>query len=93
MNRKVEHEDSVEYFIDEPTEKAAYVTSAIALAFKEANIKPEEVMPVLGEAIIQLLTHIANLSGYEPLSLIKSFGEGIVTAEIEFMEHDSNQRS
>lgn len=93
MNTKVEHKDSVEYFIDKPTEKAAFVTKAIVDAFMKAKVDPEEVMPVLGEAIIQLLTHIANLSGYEPLSMIKSFGEGIVTAEIEFREHDSNQRS
>ena len=91
MNTKVEHEDSVEYTITEPTQKATYVTSAIVLAFKEANVEPEEVMPVLGEAIIQLLTHIANLSGYEPLSMIKSFGEGIMTAEIEFEKHGNNQ--
>lgn len=93
MNTKIEHEDSVEYRINEPTLKAAIVTDSILEAFKSAGVDAEEVLPVLGEAVIRLLSSIANLSGYEPLSLIKSFGEGIVTAEIEFMEHDSNQRS
>ena len=93
MNTKIEHEDSVEYRINEPTVKAAFVTKAIVDAFMKAKVESEEVMPVLGEAIIHLLTHIANLSGYEPVSMIKSFGKGIVTAEIEFREHDSNQRS
>lgn len=88
MNERIEHKDSVEYIINEPTEKAAFVAACIAEGFKAAHVEPEETMPVLGEAIIQLLTHIADLCGYEPLSMIKSFGQGIVTAEIEFREYE-----
>ena len=90
MNTKVEHEDSVEYNITEPTEKAAFVAACIAEGFKAAHVEPEETMPVLGEAIIQLLTHIADLCGYEPLSMIKSFGKGIYEAEVEFKKHGNN---
>lgn len=86
MNKKVINGDSVTYVIEEPTEKAQAVAGAILDAMERTKVHPAEVMPVLGEAVIEFLHAFADTVGYEPLSVIKSFGEGIYTAELECHE-------
>jgi hypothetical protein len=84
MNTKHETDKGVTYQINEPTVKAQFVVNYILKAFKDADVKPEEVLPVLGEAVIRLLTSVAEVSGYEPIEMVKVFGEGIYTAELEY---------
>ena len=86
MNKKVKTEDVETYIIEEPTEKSQVLLRAITDGIVQAGVQSDEVLPVLGEAVIRFLTCVAEVSGIEPLSLIKSFGEGIYTAELEFHE-------
>jgi hypothetical protein len=69
--------------IDGPTEKAAIVRDAIFYAMKEMNVNGDEVLPVLGEAVVEFLIAIARACDENELELIRCFGEGIVTAEVE----------
>ena len=69
--------------IDGPTEKAAIVRDAIIYAMQEMKVESEEVLPVLGEAVIEFLIVIAKACDEDELELIKDFGEGIVTAQVE----------
>ena len=76
-------EEGMDCHIDGPTEKAAIVRDAIIYAMKEMNVDDDEVLPVLGEAVIEFLIVIAKVCDEDELELIKCFGEGIVTAEVE----------
>ena len=69
--------------IDGPTEKAAIVRDAIIYAMKEMKVNGDEVLPVLGEAVVEFLIVIAKACDEDELELIRCFGEGIVTAEVE----------
>jgi hypothetical protein len=69
--------------IDGPTEKAAIVRDAIIYAMTEMKVNGDEVLPVLGEAVIEFLIVIAKACDEDELELIKDFGEGIVTAQVE----------
>ena len=75
--------EGMDCHIDGPTEKAAIVRDAIIYAMKETNVDGDEVLPVLGEAVIEFLIVIAKACDEDELELIKCFGEGIVTAEVE----------
>ena len=75
--------EGMECHIDGPTEKAAIVRDAIFYAMKEMNVNGDEVLPVLGEAVVEFLIAIAKACDENELELIKCFGEGIVTAEVE----------
>jgi hypothetical protein len=69
--------------IDGPTEKAAIVRDAIIYAMQEMKVESDEVLPVLGEAVIEFLIVIAKACDEDEMELIKDFGEGIVTAQVE----------
>ena len=76
-------EEGMDCHIDGPTEKAAIVRDAIIYAMKEMKVNGDEVFPVLGEAVIEFLIVIAKACDEDEQELIKCFGEGIVTAEVE----------
>lgn len=82
----IENEGSKTYVIEEPTDKATVVMEAIMDSMRSAGVEPEETMPVLGEAVIRFLYCVAEVAGYEPLEIVKAFGEGIATAELEYKE-------
>lgn len=84
MNKKIEKEDGVTYVINKPTVKADIVYGGLMDAMQRAGVQPDEVMPVLGEVMVHLLSGVAEFMGYEPMSMIRSFGNGIATCEIEF---------
>ena len=75
--------EGMECHIDGPTEKAAIVRDAIIYAMQKMKVNGDEVLPVLGEAVIEFLIVIAKACDEDELELIKSFGEGIVTAQVE----------
>ena len=75
--------EGMECHIDGPTEKAAIVRDAIIYAMQEMKVESDEVLPVLGEAVIEFLIVIAKACDEDELELIKCFGEGIVTAQVE----------
>lgn len=75
--------EGMECHIDGPTEKAAIVRDAIIYAMQEMKVESDEVLPVLGEAVIEFLIVIAKACDEDELELIKDFGEGIVTAQVE----------
>lgn len=79
----IKTENGIECQINEPTAKAVAVRDAIIDTMKKENVQPEEVLPVLGEAVIEFLVIMAGVTGVDEISLIKCFGEGIVTAQIE----------
>lgn len=68
----------------EPSEKAMAVRDAIIDACIEQNVYPEEIYPVLGEAIVSLLASTAQILGYDEESYVHNFGEGLVTCKLEF---------
>ena len=76
-------EEGMDCHIDGPTEKAAIVRDAIIYAMTEMNVKGDEVLPVLGEAVVEFLIVIAKACDEDEMELIRCFGEGIVTAEVE----------
>ena len=76
-------EEGMDCHIDGPTEKAAIVRDAIIYAMTDMKVNGDEVLPVLGEAVIEFLIVIAKACDEDELELIKCFGEGIVTAEVE----------
>lgn len=75
--------EGMDCHIDGPTEKAAIVRDAIIYAMTEMKVNGDEVLPVLGEAVIEFLIVIAKACDEDELELIKDFGEGIVTAQVE----------
>jgi hypothetical protein len=75
--------EGMDCHIDGPTEKAAIVRDAIFYAMKEMDVNGDEVLPVLGEAVVEFLIVIAKACDEDELELIRCFGEGIMTAEVE----------
>ena len=76
-------EEGMDCHIDGPTEKAAIVRDVIIYAMKEMKVNGDEVLPVLGEAVVEFLIVIAKACDEDEMELIKCFGEGIVTTEVE----------
>ena len=88
MNTKYETEEGVTYSVTEPTEKAEALMKSIGITMETYCVQPDEVLPVLGEAVIRFLTVMANVIECDPLELVKSFGEGIYKAELEFYKNE-----
>ena len=78
--------DETIYEATEPSEKAMAVRDAIIDACSEQYISPEEIYPILGEAIVHLLICCAQTLGYDEVSYVHSFGEGLATCDLEFKE-------
>ena len=70
----------------DPSEKAMAVRQAIIDACSEQNVSPAEIFPVLGEAVIRVLTSCAGVLGFDEVSYVHSFGKGLATCELEFKE-------
>lgn len=86
---KIEYdEQGMTCHIVEPTEKAAQVKDAIIRSMRLADVKAEEVLPVLGEAVIEFLEVVANAVGADPVELVHCFGDGIYNAQMEIVKHD-----
>ena len=75
--------DETIYEATEPSEKAMAVRDAIIDACIEQNVYPEDIYPVLGEAIICLLVFTAQVLGYDEESYVHNFGEGLATCEVK----------
>lgn len=71
------------YTAEKPTDKAVSVVKALIDAMVESGVDPEEVLPVLGEAVIRFLVPMAETMGYGRKEIVKVFGDGLATAEIE----------
>ena len=76
-------DDGMTCHIDGETAKAAAVRDAIIRAMRDTGVDGDEVLPVLGEAVIEFLIVIAKACNEDELELIRSFGEGIYTAQVE----------
>ena len=74
------------YEVTEPSEKAMAVRQAIIDACSEQNVSPAEIFPVLGEAVIRVLTSCAEVLGFDEVSYVHGFGDGLATCELEFKE-------
>ena len=75
--------DGMTCHIDGETAKAAAVRDAIIRTMRDTGVDGDEVLPVLGEAVIEFLIVIAKACNEDELELIRSFGEGIYTAQVE----------
>ena len=71
------------YTVEKPTDKAVVVVKALVDAMVESGVEFEEVLPVLGEAVIRFLVPMAETMGYGRKEIVKVFGEGLATAEID----------
>lgn len=87
----VKTEEGISYEINEPTAKAEAVKDAIIAVMTKENVQPEEVLPVLGEAVIEFLVIMAKVTEVDELSLIKCFGEGIYTAQVELKNSEDDE--
>ena len=56
---------------------------AILDCMSKQNVAPQDVLTVLGGGCIRFLVPIADLFGYGEKEIVKAFGEGLLTAEIE----------
>ena len=72
----------------EPSAKAMAVRDAIIDACIEQNVYPEEIYPVLGEAIVSLLAFTAQVLGYDEESYLHNFGEGLATCKLKEQEDE-----
>lgn len=77
-------DEGVEVNVSTPTEKGAAVRDAIINACKEHGVAPSEIFPVLGEAIIRILVISAQVLGYDEVSYVHNFGDGLANCELEF---------
>lgn len=84
-------EEGIAYEINEPTAKAEAVKDAIIAAMTKENVQPEEVLPVLGEAVIEFLVLMAKVTDVDELSLIKCFGNAIYTAQVELKNSENDE--
>ena len=90
--KKKELADGVEYTINEPSEKALIISDALCDVCKKVELHPDEIFPILGEAIIRTLIPVADTLGYDRNSYIHCFGKGLATVEMEFNnEHDDDE--
>ena len=80
--KKKETKDGIEYTIEGPTKAAQDLKNEIIKSMAASRVKGDEVLPVLGEAVIEVLITISNIVGDDPMGLIKCFGEAIYTAEL-----------
>ena len=80
------NDDGMTCHIDGETAKAAAVRDAIIRTMRDTGVDGDEVLPVLGEAVIEFLIVIAKVCNEDELELIRSFGEGIYTAQVELKE-------
>lgn len=89
MAKKKNREDYTSYTINEPTIKAKAVIDYLVTGMQVSQVAPKEIMPVLGETVIRFLITVADICGYDKKDIVKSFGEGIMNAQIEFNEEQS----
>lgn len=74
------------YSTNGPTEVAQEISKAIICIMSEHDVKPKEILGVLGESVAGFLVMIAEPLGYDKHEIIKVFGESLVNADIEIKE-------
>ena len=79
---KKDKDEMKRYTVEKSTNKAVSIVKALIYAMLESGVEPEEVLPVLGEAVIRFLIPMAETMGYDRKEIVKVFGQGLATAEI-----------
>lgn len=74
------------YSTNGSTEVAQEISKAIICIMSEHNVKPHEILGVLGESVVNFLIIVSEPLGYDKLKIIKDFGQGLVDAEITLNE-------
>jgi len=82
--KKRKTKNGVAYEIVEPTETAVDLSLAIYKIMRDNDVQPEDVLPVLGEAVIRFLVPLASKFGCNEKELVKLFGKGLIEAEFDF---------
>lgn len=72
------------YEFDSMSKQSAIVVKNIIKGFIEANIEPQDVMAILGDACLRILVVMADDLGYDKNEIAEVFGNGIATAKLEF---------
>lgn len=83
---KKKNEGSTTYTIESPSKAGMKIANQIFSTMAKNEVEPDEILPILGEAVVRFLATIAEPLGYEKEELVHAFGDGIANAEIEFKE-------
>lgn len=85
--KKKRNENCTTYTIDSPSDLGGVISESIFKAMADNRVMPDEVLPILGESVVRFLMMVAEPLGYEKKEIVKVFGEGLATAEIELHEN------
>ena len=69
-----------------PTVEATHLLNAMVESMADDRIDPQDVLFVLGEAVIRFLIASAEILDCEPKEMVKVFAEGLANAEIGYNE-------
>ena len=84
--KKKRNENGTTYTIDSPSDLGGVISESIFKEMADNEVLPDEVLPILGEAVVRFLMMVAEPLGYEKKEIVKVFGEGLVGADIELNE-------
>lgn len=82
--KKTNKGSSTSYEFDALSEQSQIVIEHIIDGLIEANVKPQDVLPILADSCIRFLVAISEDIGYDRNEIAKVFGEGIANVKLEF---------
>ena len=82
--KKTNKGSTTSYEFDSMSEQSQIVIKHIIDGFIEANVAPQDALPILADSCIRFLVAISEDIGYDRNEIAKVFGEGIASVKIEF---------
>jgi hypothetical protein len=82
--KKTNNGSTTSYEFDSVSEQSQIVVKHIIDGLIEANVAPQDVMPILADSCIRFLVAISEDVGYDRNEIAKVFGEGIANVKLEF---------
>jgi len=84
MKKQKNNNGTTTYEIESPTGVGVELSEQIFETMAKNEVRPDEVLALLGDGVARFLMMVAEPLGYEKKEIVKVFGEGLVNAEIEF---------
>ncbi len=82
--KKTNKGSTTSYEFDALSEQSQIVIKHIIDGLVEANVAPQDAMPILAVSCIRFLVAISEDIGYDRNEIAKVFGEGIANVKLEF---------
>ena len=82
--KKTKKGSATSYEFDTLSEQSQIVIKHIVDGLVEANVAPQDAMPILADSCIRFLVAISEDIGYDRNEIAKVFGEGIASVKLEF---------